>query len=344
MSEQQSPTLSFLALVTKLIMVLPERSQEIVKKRFGLTNERGETLEKIGSTYGITRERVRQIVTDATKQISAVSSSQEFQTLEERIVFTINKNNGIIRESEIANLLNLKDKREENALKFFAECSKSIQMVEDRGLIARSWAISRDILPRVKQVAQEAEKILASENRVLSDSEVSEKIQNNLPSFSKEEIISFLKTLVKVKKNKFGKWGLANWTEINPKGTREKIYLVLKEEKRPLHFTEIAQLIDKYQLGKRKAHPQTVHNELIKDDRFVLIGRGIYAMREWGYSEGTIKDVLKEILEKSRKPLTKEEILEQVLKIRKVKKTTVMINLNDAHVFERNHNLYTLRK
>jgi hypothetical protein len=87
-----------------------------------------------------------------------------------------------------------------------------------------------------------------------------------------------------------------------------------------------------------------VHNELIKDSRFVLIGRGIYAMREWGYQEGTIKNVIKDILSKSEKPLGKEEILEKVMKIRKVKKATVMINLNNKREFAKNNGLYCIKK
>ena len=158
------------------------------------------------------------------------------------------------------------------------------------------------------------------------------------------EVIGYLEAAAPIQKNKFGKWGLTHWKEVSPKGTREKVYLVLKENKKPLHFTEIAKLIDKYKLGKRKAHPQTVHNELIKDDRFVLIGRGIYALKEWGYFEGTIREVLENILKKSPKPLTKEEILDKVLKMRLVKKTTVMINLNNSKIFQKQRDLYSVKK
>jgi DNA-directed RNA polymerase delta subunit len=147
-----------------------------------------------------------------------------------------------------------------------------------------------------------------------------------------------------IKKNPFGKWGISHWKEINPKGTREKVYLVLKEKKEPLHFTQIAELIDKYKLSKKRAHPQTVHNELIKDEKFILIGRGTYALREWGYFSGTVREVLKSILSQSRKPLTKEEILTQVTKMRKVKKATIMINLNNPKFFCKQENFYTLNK
>jgi DNA-directed RNA polymerase delta subunit len=137
---------------------------------------------------------------------------------------------------------------------------------------------------------------------------------------------------------------MIDWTEISPKGTREKVYLVLKEHQKPLHFIEIAKTIDKFKLGKRKAHPQTVHNELIKDERFILIGRGIYALSEWGYFQGTIKEVIESILEKNKKPMDKNQIIEEVLKIRKVKKTTIMINLNNKNYFKREGEFYLIKK
>ena len=131
--------------------------------------------------------------------------------------------------------------------------------------------------------------------------------------------------------------------EINPKGTRERIYLVMKEHKKPLHFTKIAKVIDDLGISKRKSHPQTVHNELIKDERFVLIGRGIYALREWGYSPGAVKDVLEDILRKSGQHMSKEEIMTEIMKFRKVKKTTVMINLNNNIKFVKHGNKYALK-
>jgi len=113
--------------------------------------------------------------------------------------------------------------------------------------------------------------------------------------------------------------------------------------KKPLHFREIAKHIDMYKLGKKTAHPQTVHNELIKDERFVLVGRGIYALSEWGYKKGTVKDVLEDILKGAQSPLAKDVILDKVMTIRKVKKSTIVINLNSY--FEKvGKDAYTLKR
>jgi len=102
--------------------------------------------------------------------------------------------------------------------------------------------------------------------------------------------------------------------------------LVFKKVGNPLHFREVTNLIE-------NAHLQTVHNEIIKDSRFVLVGRGIYALSEWGYYPGQVKEVILKILKESEKPLKKEEILEKVLSQRLVKENTILLNLSDKKYF-----------
>jgi DNA-directed RNA polymerase delta subunit len=148
-----------------------------------------------------------------------------------------------------------------------------------------------------------------------------------------------------VQQNVFSKWGLYTWSDIKPRGTREKAYLVLKNKKKPMHFRQIATLIDEAGLHSKhsQSHPQTVHNELIKDERFVLVGRGIYALKDWGYAPGTVKEVIHDILSKNGVPMKKQEIIEAVLKVRQVKTTTIAINLNTF--FEKSASgLYSIKK
>jgi len=336
--------LNFLDLAEKILTGLPDRSVEIVQRRFGLTAHPGETLEKIGKRYGITRERVRQIIAEAIKSVAKKSDHEHFLLAEERIVFTIEGNGGIIKKADAIEKIKVSSDEEANAIKFFAACSKKIFGVEEKGMLEKSWVVSKDVLAPIKKAIAHAEKNIFKNKALLSDEEIVEKLAEALPEFPKDDLISFLSVSEKVKKNKFGKWGMIDWMEISPKGTREKVHLILKEHKKPLHFTEIAELIDKYDLGKRKAHPQTVHNELIKDDRFVLVGRGIYALSEWGYFAGTIKDIIEVILKEAGRPMEKDEIVEKVLAMRKVKKTTIMINLNNRKFFQKKGNKYSLKK
>lgn len=341
--KEEEKNLYFFGLVNNILMDLNERARDIVKRRFGLIEEKPHTLEKIGAQYNITRERVRQIVTDALKNISSKEDDPIFQEAERKIFFTIDKNNGIIKENEIAEKINLNGPLEANAIKLIVQCSNKIHIIEEKDRISRSWSNFKLLADEIKKVEKEALELLDREKKLFSDEEISKKITSKTEGLEGNQVLAYLNVLVSIQKNKFGKWGKAYWTEVNPKGTREKIHLILKEKKKPLHFTEIAALIDKYKLGKKKAHPQTVHNELIKDNRFVLIGRGIYAMREWGYREGTIKDVLLEILKKKGQPMTKEDVIKEVLKVRKVKKTTIMINLNNLKFFRKVDNLYAVK-
>lgn len=341
LSRENNP--SFFAIVSALLSDLPERSQEIMKKRFGLTQEKPQTLEKIGQDFGITRERVRQIMIDALKKVSQKRNDPAFKQAEEKIIFTIEENSGIIKEVEIVEKLSLGDYREVNSLIMFCECSEKIKIVEEKD-IKRSWFLSNEAIKKAKEAIAVAEDFLKKENKLLSGEEITEKIARTNEIFSRQEFLNYLGVSVKIEKNKFKKWGLAHWMQVNPKGTRERIYTVLKEKNKPLHFTEIAKFIDEYGLGKKKAHVQTVHNELIKNEHFVLIGRGIYALREWGYSKGTIKDVLEELFKKSQRSLSKEEIMKEVSKVRQVKKTTILINLNNEKFFAKQNNLYSIRK
>jgi len=160
---------------------------------------------------------------------------------------------------------------------------------------------------------------------------------------SNKILYSLLVAVKEIEQNKFGFWGAYNSEEIAPKTINHKIYLVLKNEGKPLHFVDIAKRINEVSFDHKTANPATVHNELILDPKYVLIGRGIYGLKEWGYKEGVVADVIRDIL-KEHGPLTKEQIIEKVLANRMVKKTTVNLALMDKNVFEKVGEKYQVKK
>ena len=134
-------------------------------------------------------------------------------------------------------------------------------------------------------------------------------------------------------KDLFNKWGLINWRSVNPKRMRDKIYLVLLKDRQPLHYRRIAERINEEDFDKRTAYPATIHNELILDKRFVLIGRGIYALAEWGYKPGAIVDVVIDVLKQADAPLPRERIIEEVMKKRMVKPGSINLTLTNKDLF-----------
>jgi hypothetical protein len=129
--------------------------------------------------------------------------------------------------------------------------------------------------------------------------------------------------------------GLSSWPEVNPKNVRDKIYFVLKKEGKPVHFETLAKKINEEKFTKKTVVKATVHNELIADSRFVLVGRGIYALSEWGYKPGTVKDIIANILSSKNDGMRSEEIVNEVLKQRTVKKNTILINLQTKKSFKK---------
>jgi hypothetical protein len=154
-------------------------------------------------------------------------------------------------------------------------------------------------------------------------------------NLTEQALKSHIELCRNISQNPFGEWGLMSSPEVSPRGVKDMAYLVFKKEKKPLHFTEVASLINKTVFSDRKAHPQTVHNELIKDPRFVLVGRGTYALSDWGYEPGTVRDVLVSVLKNAGNGLTREEIIKTVQAKRLVKENTILLNLQNRKVFKK---------
>lgn len=147
-------------------------------------------------------------------------------------------------------------------------------------------------------------------------------------------IYSILQAAKKIEQNKFGLWGINDWREIKPKTINDKIYLILKNSGKPMHFAEIADKINQISFDKKKANAATVHNELILDEKYILVGRGLYGLKEWGYQKGTVADVIEKIMAESGQPLNREEIINKVLGQRMVKKATINLALMNRDKFE----------
>ena len=176
-----------------------------------------------------------------------------------------------------------------------------------------------------------------SDDDVLQESEMIDRFLEELKdvndAYKDEEVLKRWLCLSKsMTCNPLSEWGKASSPAIRTKGIRDYAYLVIKRHGQPMHFSDVAKSIGN--LFAKEAHVATTHNELIKDERFVLVGRGLYALKEWGYQPGVVRDVIKEVLQKGG-PMTREQVIEEVKKVRYVKDNTILVNLNDPKHFKR---------
>lgn len=329
------PNFNPVKITEEFLSTLPKRGREVLERRFGIGRSREpKTLEAIGSSYGITRERVRQIEAHALKKLKEseikARRAEVFQALENEL----SRRGGVSEEETFLTTL-AQSPQEKNHLRFLLVLAQEIKRLKE----------DDDFHPRFsadEKMAQASEETLKKlhaeleEREPLVETELKEKISGLAKNvlgreLSGEALASWVACSKRLAQNKLGEWGLVDSPHITPRGVRDLAYLVMKRHGSPLHFSEAAQAIKKV-LGTA-AHVQTVHNELIKDARFVLVGRGLYALREWGYEPGTVRDVLSNILVLAG-PLSKAELLEKVLKERHVKTATVLINLQNKKYFK----------
>lgn len=319
----------------KLLSILPKRAQDVLERRYGLKKAFHETLESIGQSYSVTRERVRQIENYALKQIIDSEAYEEakgaFGELEEKM-----KEMGtIVSEEEFLSAM-AKDKIEQNHIHFLLVLGEAFEKHKESEDFVHRWHVDNEMADKVHEALKNVYKNLSDEDLVPESQIIDsflEHLQDVSEEYRDEEVLKrWLRLSKKIDKNPLGEWGVSHSPNVNLKGMRDYAYLVLREHGSPLHFTEVANRIQ--EIFDKKAHTATTHNELIKDARFVLVGRGLYALKEWGYMTGVVKDVIAEILKKNG-PLTKEEIIEKVLRERYVKENTIAVNLQNAGIFER---------
>lgn len=310
-----------------------EREREIIARRFGLFDRR-ETLEQIGELLGITRERVRQLekVVITRLKSSAEGDLPHIQEIETTLGQHLEAMGKIARISDItARLLPNPTKVDQARVAFLASLAPGIAVIDDNDHFFHSIGLSSQHTE--KAIRDHVNKIIEAISAIgepTSIEAVAEKVGNKDPKHV-EALASVSKNIA----NLHGRWGLTKWPMVNPKNIRDKIYVILHDNKKPMHFSEIAEAIKTSDLKRKDVTTQAIHNELIKDNRFVLIGRGIYALREWGYKKGTVSDVIAEILKKEGSPMHRDEIVKRVLKSRHVKETTILLNLQGKPQFKR---------
>lgn len=332
----------------KLLKHLQDRAQQVVINRFGLEND-GEqmTLEAIGGRYGITRERVRQIENFALNAIKKSDSFHEAEEIFKELKEIIHNLGGIVSEEELLPML-APDRVTQNHIGLYLTLGEDFKESKEDHTYKKRWIVNQQVADKAHQAlidihAGLTEHDLVSENEIIDRVLCHEGVcQITSHAVDADMVKRWLRISKTLSSNKLGEWGRASSPNVKTRGVKDYAYLVMRRHGSPMHFREVAAGINKI-FGK-KTHIATCHNELIKDDRFVLVGRGVYALKEWGYKTGVVRDVIADIL-KAEGPMSKEDIVDKVMKERYLKKNTILVNLQNPKYFTKTkEGLYTVAK
>lgn len=312
-----------------------EREREIITRRFGIY-ERKETLEQIGELLGITRERVRQLEKAIMIRLRLSAEEQRIpalQLLEKKIISTLSESGRAARLTALTDTLvgRASTPEERSRVGFLAELAPQLIPVNENDHFHHAVGLSQyGSDKQIKAHVDTIVKAIKKHGEPITAQTLHESLDFEHPS-QITALASVSKHLARLKEY----WGLSKWPTVNPKNIRDKIYVILSDRAVPMHFSDIAKAIKQSNFKRRDVTTQAIHNELIKDKRFVLIGRGIYALHDWGYKRGTVSDIIASILKESGEPLHRDEIVKRVLKSRQVKETTILLNLQSKPQFKR---------
>lgn len=310
-----------------------EREREIIARRYGLY-DRKETLEQIGELLGITRERVRQLEKAVMTKLKsmALKDLPHIAEVEASLSSHIKDLGNIARVSEITDrIVKNATKIDRSRVSFLAQLSPNLTHIDENDHFHNS--VSLKSLYSEKSVRDNVANVIEAIKKIGNPVKIEEVA--GAMGHPEAKAVAALASVSKNLATLNGRWGLIKWPTVNPKNIRDKIYVILHENGKQMHFGEIAESIRESDFKRKDVTTQAIHNELIKDKRFILVGRGIYALKEWGFKQGTVADVITEVLKDADEPLHRDEIVKRVLKKRFVKETTILLNLQGKSQFKR---------
>lgn len=331
--------------IAQLLRELATKEADVLRRRFGLNGQEQQTLEDIGKVYHVTRERIRQI---ERQTLLKLKQSKAFETQSSSVKAAVSQvltsHGGYLEEQSLLGMvLQLAGETPENrqAMRFLLNelLSDQVAAIEATKSMKAGWRLrtaSSEELTRFIATIIQVLKIRNSPVQLpalLSEVSVTDFGKTHPQLMDEDALVAAIDLSEDVGHNPFGEYGLNRWGRIHPRRMNDKIYLVLKRAGEPLHFQEIAKRINDIVFDDRKAYPPTVHNELILDSNYVLVGRGMYALKEWGYEPGVVADVIHSVLKKAGTPLPRPAIIEAVLKQRVVKRNTIHLALTNRQRF-----------
>ncbi|MCF7846609.1 MAG: hypothetical protein K9M51_00860 [Candidatus Gracilibacteria bacterium] len=325
----------FDALMKRLLGLLTKKEQDVIERRFAIGKDKRETLDKIGKSYSITRERVRQIEAVAIQKLARISQDKSIRVVHDLAISVLNEHGKVMSEallvSEMIKHIGKNKNVGVNAVKFTLWVSDRLEKHEKNQFYRPFWYTADVKLSEIKAGIRDIKKVLEKKHDVMSFSEIAQTLGTKYPEAMLESLLYISWDFLKTEKG----WGLKSWRFINPRSIKDCITIILKKHGKPLHFSEIMERILRDFPNRKRVTPQASHNELIRHDEFVLVGRGLYGLKEWGYAAGTVCDLIRSVLLENKGPMKRQQIIKKVLEKRDVRLGTISLSLQKYPFFKR---------
>ena len=218
-----------------------EREREIVARRFGLYDRR-ETLEQRRELLGITRERVRQLAKAIMTRLKALADEElpHMDEVERVFIRNLHELGRVARIDDLAAKLDEKaDARTKAHVAFLAALAPSIAVVDENDFYHHSVGIKEHHDDKqIKQYVDQVVSLIKEHGQPITAVDLHAKTSHEHPDHVKA-FASISKKLATLN----GHWGLNKWPTVNPKNIRDKIYVILSENKKPMHSNKISKAI-----------------------------------------------------------------------------------------------------
>lgn len=327
----------FTELMTRILGLLTAKEKDIIERRFAIKAPKKETLDRIGRSYSITRERVRQIEAVAIQKLARISQDPAMQLVHNLAIAVLKDHGGaMVEEKLIEAMIKLMGAEKElnpNSLKFALRVSRHLNKQDKNQFYRAFWFTEEYRLQDLRELMREITDILDSERKIMSFEEVYERLEGE---YNEEAVKSVMYVDWNFMVLKDGRYGLKSWRFLNPRSIKDCIIILLKKSKKPMHFRDILSALLTEFPKRKRVTLQACHNELIRHEDFVLLGRGTYGLKEWNMSAGTVCDLIVSVFKENNfEPMRRKDIIEKVLKRREVRLGTISLNLQKYPFFRR---------
>ena len=320
-----------------VLLYCKPKERLILMRKFGLDGNKETPLQKIGKEYSLTRERVRQIETQALMRFRRLIVGNEvYMNVLQESKNILESHGGILGEDALISKIINKNlfKFSKQELKLILVSDFDITYLKRNKEINKAFYIEplyEDLLTKIVLFTlQHFKERNHSQDLYEFISELKDYFAEDtkdIPSLKNDLFyVNFFNIVKNITILDWKIW-LLEFDDINPKTVKLKMLYTMRRLNKPIHYQELpVKILERFPGEVTKIN--TIHNELVKNnDLFVNQGLGLYWLKERGFQGGSVKDILIRIFKKNNHPMTAKELTREVLREKMVSPNTVILNL-----------------